>query len=59
MKKMYQTPETDVVNLNTTGILQEGTTEASGIGHVIQGNENKSFEEEVLPTDMNKSLWED
>ena len=58
MKKIYQMPETDVVILRVSGIIMEDT-ETSGIGQVIQGNENNTFEEDELSTDMNKSdLWE-
>lgn len=59
MKKNYQVPETDIVTVRTSSPLQE-EIENSGTGIIIQGNENNTFEDNELSTDMNKSgLWED
>ena len=59
MKKNYQVPETDIVTVRTSSLLQE-EIENSGTGIIIQGNENNTFEDNELSTDMNKSgLWED
>ena len=60
MKKVYEIPETEVIETFFTSFMGNG--ENSGVigPGGIGANENKTFEEEVISTDTGKSnLWDE
>ncbi len=64
MKKFYKTPETEIVTLRTSTILQgEDVLEESGkIGPGgNMGNENNNFDENEITSDITSpsGLWDD
>ena len=60
MKNLYKKPETELVILRTSSILQdEEQIENSGVTQNPKSNEIMTFDEGELPTDLNKSsLWD-
>ena len=60
MKKVYEIPETEVIETFFTSFM--GDAENSGVigpGH-NSANENKTFEEEIISSDTGKpNLWDE
>lgn len=57
MKKLYKTPETEVLEMTASKCILE----QSGESGTIHSNESKTFEEGEISSDMNPSsgLWDD